>query len=359
MHNRFLDLDDSKFFNLQSDNTIEPIKKEGGSITEHDEPTDLNETKEEQIHTGDKQVDIVVDVGNRSVESANYRKQDTEQMLRVLNRCIKMSFEIDRRFAGNEDIGGLISNGLYGIVNVVGHIVSNAANLLFRGWRDFKRSELSAYLSSNVTLLSRINDESNYQLLNRFKLYIPEGMVGKYPDAFQSLVAYLNIIDMRMSVVYARDSIELLAKHLKNKKLNDFERELDNLNAIVNNQEVDKKFKETEKYFTTKKNHESEFQTQFSSMGDFATFVDGLCNADGYLRDVSSVYSTVQNIEKLLGAICEDKDALSKKDVSYIASVIRSLAAHVDNYATCINDVNRLQHNTYENIKAIRNRLKY
>ena len=55
-----------------------------------------------------------------------------------------------------------------------------------------------------------------------------------------------------MSVVYARDSIELLAKHLKNKKLNDFERELDNLNAIVNNQEVDKKFKETEKYFTTK-----------------------------------------------------------------------------------------------------------
>ena len=86
MHNRFLDLDDSKFFNLQSDNTIEPIKKEGGSITEYDEPTDLNETKEEQIHTGDKQVDIVVDVGNRSVESANYRKQDTEQMLRVLNR---------------------------------------------------------------------------------------------------------------------------------------------------------------------------------------------------------------------------------------------------------------------------------
>ena len=359
MHNRFLDLDDSKFFNLQSDNTIEPIKKEGGSITEYDEPTDLNETKEEQIHTGDKQVDIVVDVGNRSVESANYRKQDTEQMLRVLNRCIKMSFEIDRRFAGNEDIGGLISNGLYGIVNVVGHIVSNAANLLFRGWRDFKRSELSAYLSSNVTLMSRIDDESNYQLLNRFKLYIPEGMVGKYPDAFQSLVAYLNIIDMRMSVVYARDSIELLAKHLKNKKLNDFERELDNLNAIVNNQEVDKKFKETEKYFTTKKNHESEFQTQFSSMGDFAKFVDELCNADGYLRDVSSVYSTVQNIEKLLSAICEDKDALSKKDVSYIASVIRSLAAHVDNYATCINDVNRLQHNTYENIKAIRNRLKY
>ena len=184
MHNRFLDLDDSKFFNLQSDNTIEPIKKEGGSITEYDEPTDLNETKEEQIHTGDKQVDIVVDVGNRSVESANYRKQDTEQMLRVLNRCIKMSFEIDRRFAGNEDIGGLVSNGLYGIVNVVGHIVSNAANLLFRGWRDFKRSELNAYLSSNVTLLSRINDESNYQFLNRFKLYTPEGMVGKYPDAF-------------------------------------------------------------------------------------------------------------------------------------------------------------------------------
>ena len=65
--------------------------------------------------------------------------------------------------------------------------VSNAANLLFRGWRDFKRSELNAYLSSNVTLLSRINDESNYPLLNRFKLYIPEGMVGKYPDAFQLL----------------------------------------------------------------------------------------------------------------------------------------------------------------------------
>ena len=270
MHNRFLDLDDSKFFNLQSDNTIEPIKKEGGSITEYDEPTDLNETKEEQIHTGDKQVDIVVDVGNRSVESANYRKQDTEQMLRVLNRCIKMSFEIDRRFAGNEDIGGLVSNGLYGIVNVVGHIVSNAANLLFRGWRDFKRSELNAYLSSNVTLLSRINDESNYQLLNRFKLYTPEGMVGKYPDAFKSLVDYLDMIDMRKTVFMAQDSIELLAKLLRNKRLTDFDHEMNVINAVVNNQEFDKKFKETEKYFTTKKNCESEFQIQFASMSDFA-----------------------------------------------------------------------------------------
>ena len=94
-------------------------------------------------------------------------------------------------------------------------------------------------------------------------------------------------------------------------------------------------------------------------MSDYAKFVDELRSGDKYLRDVSSVYSTVQNIEKLLGAICEDKDALSKKDVSYIASVIRSLAVYVDNYATCINDVNRLQHNIYENIKAIRNRLKY
>ena len=110
MHNRFLDLDDSKFFNLQSDNTIEPIKKEGGSIIKCDEPTDLNETKEEQIHTGDKQVDIVVDVGNRSVESANYKKNDTDEMLTVLNRCIKMSFDIDKRFAGEEDIGGFVIN---------------------------------------------------------------------------------------------------------------------------------------------------------------------------------------------------------------------------------------------------------
>lgn len=338
---------------------IEPIKKEGGSTTEHNEPVDLNETKEEQIHTGDKRVDIVVDVGNRSVESANYKKSDTEEMLRVLNRCIKMSFEIDRRFVGQEDIGGFVSNGLYGIINVVGHIVSNASNLLFRGWRDFKRSELNAYLSSNVTLMSRINDESNYRHLDKFKLYIPEGMAGKYPDAFKSLVDYLDMIDMRKTVFEAQDSIDLLAKLLRNKRLTDFERELDIINALVNNQEVDKEFKETEKYFTTKKNHESEFQTQFASMSDFAKFVDELCNADDYLRDVSSVYSTVQKIEKLLGAICEDKDALSKKDVSYIANVIRSLASHVDNYATCINDINRLQHNIYENIRAIRSKLNY
>lgn len=359
MHNRFLDLDDSKFFNLQSDNTIEPIKKEGGSITEHDEPTDLNETKEEQIHTGDKQVDIVVDVGNRSVESANYKKNDTDKMLTVLNRCIKMSFDIDKRFAGEEDIGGFVSNGLYGIVNVVGHIVSNFNNLLFRGWRDFKRSELRAYLSSNVTLLSRIDDESNYQLLDRFKLYTPEGMVGKYPDAFQSLVDYLDMIDMKKTVFMAQDSIELLAKLLRNKRLTDFERELDVVNAVVNNQEVDKKFKETEKYFTTKRNHECEFQTQFASMNEFVKFVEELCFADGYLQDVSSVFDTVEKIEKSVAIICDEKTSLSKKDISYLAGVIRTLAICVDNYATCINDVNRLQHNTYENIKAIRNRLKY
>lgn len=382
MNGRLLDPDYSKFINAKSNESygsysnsdefkwnmmmsnsfadeIEPIKKEGGSTEEHSEPVDLNETKEEQIHTGDKRVDIVVDVGNRSVESANYKKNDTEAMLTVLNRCIKMSFDIDKRFAGEEDIGGFVSNGLYGIVNIVGHILSNATNLLFRGWRDFKRSELNAYLSSNVTLMGRINDESNYKYLNKFKLYIPEGMAGKYPDAFKSLVDYLDMIDMKKTVTMAQDSIDSLAKRLRNKKLTNFERELNNINGVVNNREFDKKFKETEKYFTTKKNHDSEFQIQFASMSDFAEFVDELCTGDEYLRDVSSVYETVQKIEKSLAVICDDKDNLSKQDVSYIASAIRTLAVRVDNYATCINDMNRLQHNVYENIKAIRSKLKY
>lgn len=382
MNNRLLDPDYSKFnhanlndnydsysnsadfkWNLMMSNSfadeIAPIKKEGGATEEHSEPVDLNETKEEQIHTGDKRVDIVVDVGNRSVESANYKKNDTEEMLTVLNRCIKMSFDIDKRFAGEEDIGGFVSNGLYGIVNVVGHIVSNAANLLFRGWRDFKRSELNAYLSSNVTLMSRINDESNYKYLDKFKLYIPEGMAGKYPDAFKSLVDYLDMIDMRKTVFMAQDSIDLLAKLLRNKRLTDFDHEVNIINAVVNNQEFDKKFKETEKYFTTKKNCDSEFQIQFASMSDFAEFVDELRSGDEYLRDVSTVYDTIRKIENSLAAICDDKNNLSKQDISHIAGVIRTLAVRVDNYATCINDMNRLQHNIYENIKAIRTKLKY
>ena len=338
---------------------IEPIKKEEGAIDEPTEVVDLNEKKETAVETGDKHVDIVVDVGNRSVEAANYRKSETDAMLAILHRSEMVGIEFSKRIPGTESEGDFLSNALYGVVNVVGHVVSNFSNLLFRGWRDFKRGELRAYLSSNVTLLSRIDDESNYNLLNGFKLYIPEGMVGKYADAYNSLIDYLDTLNMEDTVDSVYEQLKDILNKVKNGNNSDFNRDVVAINKTVDSAELNKKFKNTEKYFTTKKVHEDVFQKQFSSMNEFADLVKNVVYSDSILRGVSSIYSTIEKIENVVKTIYKFKGNLNKNDISALASSLRLIATSIDNYATCVNDISRVQHNLCENIKAIRSRLHY
>lgn len=358
------------FFGGLADFTEEvpvPQKEEGS------EPVIEEVADPEQIPTKERQVEVQVNVGEepkqdgQTIDREKSRTEDqansteTAKLLRELNYATRAAEGMQRGhiFQGNEDYGNFISNSLYGVVNVFGHIVNMAGTLLTRSFADFKRGELTEYLGSNITLMSRINDTSNYDIVKNLLIFTPRGMQGNFKDATKSLLKFLDVVKMPEYVKSIKSVFADMAKAIEKDNKSSFDRTVVSVSKMVNLTEADKAFNASNKFFTQRTNDKDAFRKQFSSMEDFCDFVSLVKDSEIHLRYVISVNDSLKDIEKSLEHIYAAGKNIDKNQLNTLVKSIRLLAGSFENYSTVIDDLSRVGHNTLLNIMKVRKELNY
>lgn len=267
----------------------------------------------------------------------------------------------DLHQAATESIYSAISNGVRGVVNVLGHVLNLFRTGLFDGWRDFKRSELTAYCQSNIATIRymKTNNKIFDQCMN-VNLYVPQGMVGTYSKTLAVMLDYLselNMLEMSKQMLEVTDNILTNLRASNNKVFGDIIQDV--YAQYTNTTRLDQLFRETEKYMTTKKVDTMPCKDAFPDKGQgFSDLVNILTSVgNSHLQSVASIHSYMTEVEETVKEIAEriNTKEISRQQLDMLSKIARTWAVHFDRFATVINDVYRIDHNVTLDIVQMRN----
>lgn len=254
--------------------------------------------------------------------------------------------------AGNEGF----TDFLRGLGNVIGHVLNLAATGLFHGWRDFKRSELTAYCDSNVFTMRAIYS-ADYNQLRQMRVDLPRGMHGTYTKAFATLVEYINYLDMSSRAKQFRELLKEILSDAQKSKIN-MSTHTSTVNQKLVPKDIQTKFDALGKIFTSDDTDTDTFGKQFANMNEFKTVVTDCINADSYLRAVAGVYSYLEEIYDVVNKLVNNYgETMGKENAQELANVVRAIANVFDIYSVCMNDLSRIGHNLTMIILRLRNEL--
>lgn len=266
----------------------------------------------------------------------------------------------DLHQAATENIGNFMFRGLTGVVNVLGHVLNLFRTALFDGWRDFKRSELTAYCQSNVSTIAYLKRNGQvFDQCSNLDLYIPQGMTSNYTKTLAAMLNYLdelNMLEMSKQMLEVTDNILTNLRASNSKVFGDTIRDV--YAQYTNTTRLDQLFRETEKHMTTKKVDTMKCKDAFPDRcAGFKDVVDILTSAgNSHLQSVASIHSNMTEVEETVKEIAEivsTKD-ISRQQLDMLSKIARTWAIHFDRFATVINDVYRIDHNVTLNIVQIR-----
>lgn len=329
-----------------------PIKEPG---SESEIPTKVK-TDEKDPHDP-ANVDIVIDLDqNRDPERQAALKAELKKVHNSLFRLEQLLDNSNHGRVGQEGFANFAKNSLSGLGNILGHIANLFGTALFHGWRDFKRSELAAYKDSNLVTMQRLF-ATDFVVVSNFKLPTPQGMQGSYAEALNSLIFYLNNLDMLERANKMMDIVKGIQQDLH--KVNpSFSSHVANVNKVLIPSQLEKDFDKTSKYFTTNKNDAEIFSKLFRDMGEFKQVIADCITADSHLRGVAAVHSRLENLEREVGNIVNEEVELKPAAVDDLVKIIRTFSEVFANYSTAVNDLQRVNHNLTHVLITMRKLLK-
>ena len=314
----------------------------------------------------DSTVDITIDVSKDSpeisrpdyVEDQEYVSPETieTQMLKVYNRLDYIESLLKAQSGvGMEGLTDTIKRALFGIVNIIGHVVNLFTTGLFYGWRDFKRSELQEYCDSNVLTVSSLMSEKNFGVYRTLQVECPRGMQGMYRPAVTALLKYLNDLDMGARSKEICAMIERLVDdvHRNNLQVNTYVRQTHG-SILPKKLEVDYTTL-GKKYFTSGSRDKDTFEKLFDSVSDVKDIVDDVKDADSHLREVATVHDRLMTINSAVNdMITNHVDKIKAAQINDLVNLIRDIAFSFDRYSVVVNDLTRVGHNLVIDIRRMR-----
>ena len=260
---------------------------------------------------------------------------------------------------GTEGLYTASRNAILGLTNsviMVGALVSTG---ILHGWRDFKRSELTEYIHSNratVPLLYRVSMED----IGDTNMPIPQGMKTMYLEVVNFLIDYLKKADMKRTTRGMRDIAEGILKDVK-KGTDIFSSDTKGKIQALKLKDLETHFKKSWKFFEadSKSFVEKPFRECFKTTADFKSSVVNAQDMDDDLRQVASIHDVVADIESTYKVIVNHQDTIDPKKLDDLADLTREFAICISNYATVINDVNRVQHNLMHCLMYVRRHTGY
>lgn len=316
-----------------------PTKEEG------DGPPVADTVDLDDQSVADSTADIVIDISSRDSMRQQLAAHDKDIMLSYLRFADQLARNSASGVIGQEDFSSFVTNGLTGIVNVIGHIANLFKVSLFHGWRDFKRGEMAEYCDSNMLTMQRIY-ALNFNEYRLTRIPYPEGMKGMYLPAISSLKAFLDELDLLKRTDQMIRTVAAIHGDLVRANPS-FKAHVTDFHRIFVSSRHEILFKATSQFFTTKKEVKTDdtFGARFSSMKDYETVVKMVIDLDAHLRSVSSVHSRMEELEAWINRIVALGSKIEKGHVSDLVKIATTLATVFDSYATVINDVNRISHN--------------
>lgn len=314
-----------------------PTKEEGGN--DLPEPVDLD--NQEIISDN---VDITIDIEDNRDEGRQLKLQaEKERMQNSLAVLERITRNTARGYVGQEDFSSFIKNSITSIVNILGHVTNLFSTALFHGWRDFKRSELTEYSDSNRATMARLYS-ADFIAVSSLTVPTPQGMQGTYFQALSSLQAFLKELNMLdRSTKMLRMTETILQDIVKTNST--FTAHVKDAHRTTKPASLDKLFKDTCKFFTSKKDDKNTFKNLFSNIKEYETTVKMCIDMDVHLRTVAGVHNRLLEIEGVVTKIIDKAESLDRQQVDDLVKMVKLFADTFDQYATIINDLSRVNHN--------------
>lgn len=303
-----------------------------------------------------KNAEIVIDIGENGDVTHKVFVEDFSDFISS-NEALTSLTDICRLYRtgviSEESFSSSVKNAIAGVGNIVGHFVNLFTAALFHGWRDFKRSDLTAYCDSNKVTMLRIRAQEFVDLDN-ISVPVPQGMVGKYSPAIESLKTYLDVTDMPLVTRKISDCMRAILKDI-GKGGGQCNSYINSSMGVLKNTKSLKSFDDTTKIFTTSKDSsEKKIRDVFISTEDIMTCVSTVSDMDSHMRAVAGVYSRVKNIENTIDGIIAEASNLHEAQVRDLVAAIKLLGDTVSRYAMVLNDTQRVSHNLCWVLKSIR-----
>lgn len=256
----------------------------------------------------------------------------------------------------NESFGSFIKKLFVGIANLLIHVINNFKTMIFKGFKNLKRSELKAYHESNALSINKIY-KLDFNEIRETKTPMPKGLTTSYKKATEIVV---NALDNYNTEDLCKSGLEVIKNiHIGFQSGKSVSQYIDSANSSADVKSIERKYNEVMKCFSGKET-EGIFYKCFTSMDDLKYTDVELLKAEKYLLSVDTVHGYLGDmklvIDKIISGLSEVTEGdlpIDKKDILNLAQLIRSLAETFDYFGSTVNRLHILEHNLCEVFKVL------
>jgi hypothetical protein len=253
--------------------------------------------------------------------------------------------------AGTEDLGRIVRSVADTFIN----LLNTFKTVSLKFYKDVKRGELKRYKEShNFTVNKALN--LPYTKVVNLSMPIPRGMISSYID-------YTNVLDTGITKM---KMMETSSSYVSNIKLIHDEClvEEPNLSKQIQNafnsydkrliSSIERDMKKIDN--PNNRTLEKPFGDLFKSMYEFSTLYNKLLQMESKYDEIPKVTKELDSIEQYLKNLTTNEDVLNnvtKKDIRGISDITYNYAKTFDMYGMLVYNLQRIEHNFVECLKAI------
>jgi hypothetical protein len=275
---------------------------------------------------------------------------------------------------------GFFEHPFVSLRNLAGSLISKFKVLFVLSLRDLKRSELRALKDSNSGSYAEILKKELYDLQN-ISLPYPTGMEKiTYFEALNRIQIFYNSIHMKDLSININKNITDLIKFINTSDLTKLSQDstvktkfndLTTLKKLIDISlmkrvflpllDINKDVISTAKQIETK--NEKLFVSLFKSANEFRDVLKTALKLEDRLKEVSSIYSNLQNIQssidKFVTSLEEKSNVIHKEYIVVLASYIEQIGEIFDMFSQGVYQHTRVDHNLVEVLKVLFHHFKY
>ncbi len=262
------------------------------------------------------------------------------------------------KLSGTEGFVDSVFSLLTGLANMVSRLFSTF-KMVYRSFRGLKRTELHSYQEKYPASIMRVKRLS-YQDLSDVDVPLPKGLKTTYQDALQKVLTVLKACDM----VNRSKSFVAVARKFESQLRTGIDTRTTSGGLYTQQQEIlqiNNLFKKSEQCFDGTSASSKKFHQLFSSTEEFASVHDLLDSGCQYEYDVASVYSNLEECEKLMNESVQHAKLrkntgsipISKAELVSLSESCLFMAKTFDTFGLAIASFNKIEHNYVETLKSL------
>lgn len=247
-------------------------------------------------------------------------------------------------FAG-ESLGSMILNMVTYIADCIIKLLNNFKSVIFKFYKNLKRTELRYYIESNAIKVKRILSVPYTELVD-INVDIPRGMSKPYKVTTNTIVEALTILDMKNRAEGFLGKILDLEQKVYSNDLSSskYLGKVDDLSVIQKSyNEIDKCFKGGTGTVKVK------FSKVFEDDNCFEDSLNLILNSETFDYEVATIHNTLEKCSehmfKIVDYIKENRSELNKTQILDLSKSTMTIAKLFDMYGNAIYDKQKVEHN--------------